>query len=301
MAAQQFLHLSDGETQPCSTVGWAGTANGEHRRQRGAEAARQVVGGGVAAEGACEGSLGEEFGEEFGEKAGESPVTRGRSSQPRGVALPAKGAGQSSPRTMFPSVLVCTAHGDPLLSTARTHVRMPLPRRSWAFDQPVLVTFRTFCLAVCAVTALQLLSASGSRWGGHRVPFGNGRVTPCRSDAALLQRPYGGALEDLSVRGEAGAVARAFRTALTRNLRVGVAAGLHAREHVNGVPPLARRPCATGHGFGIALLAARPICRVPGVRRTPTTCRKAPSLVLRRPQARGGADGACSGSAGRQG
>lgn len=158
----------------------------------------RFVGGGVAAEGACEGSLGEEFGEEFGEKAGESPVIRGRSSRPRGVALPAKGAGQSSPRTMFPSVLVCTAHGDPLLSTARTHVRMPLPRRSWAFDQPVLVTFRTFCLAVCAVTALQLLSASGSRWGGHRVPFGNGRVKPCRSDAALLQRPCGGALEGVN-------------------------------------------------------------------------------------------------------
>ncbi|KPI06106.1 hypothetical protein OK006_6535 [Actinobacteria bacterium OK006] len=32
---------------------------------------------------------------------------------------------------------------------------------------------------------------------------------------------------------------------------------------------------------------ARPICRAPGVRRTPTMCRKAPSLVLRRPQARG--------------
>jgi hypothetical protein len=111
---------------------------------------------------------------------------------------------------MLPSALVDTADGDPLLSTARTHVRMPSPRRSWAFDQPVLATFRTFCLAVCAVTALQLLSASGSRWGGHRVPIENGSETPCRSDAAFLHRPYGGALKDLSVLGGAGAVARAF-------------------------------------------------------------------------------------------
>ncbi len=51
---------------------------------------------------------------------------------------------------------------------------------------------------------------SGSRWDGHRVPVANGRQTPGRSDVALLQRLYGGSLEDLSVRGEAGAVAPAF-------------------------------------------------------------------------------------------
>lgn len=85
--------LATAKPQPCSTVGWAGTANGQHRRQRGAEEARQVVGGGVAAEGACEGSLGEEF----GEQAGESPVTGARQPAARSGASCERGRSVLAP------------------------------------------------------------------------------------------------------------------------------------------------------------------------------------------------------------
>lgn len=158
----------------------------------------RFVGGGVAAEGACEGSLGEEFGEEFGEQAGESPVTRGAAAGREEWRFLRKEPVSPRPGRCSP----------PCSCALRTGIRCFPPRGRTCVSLATAVMglrpagpghVQDFLLGgVRGHGASTSLCVRFSMGGGHRVPVGNGRESPCRSDAALLQRPYGGALEGVN-------------------------------------------------------------------------------------------------------